>query len=293
MKSNITESYSIIQKVGLSLLGIMVITLLVDYLVKQAIKLRQLREKEGFHVKMPDPIPDFDIPIEDAIINPIKDMFRPIMDAFNHIQDLFKPITDMIDKIDHFFKGFPRLIEGINNHVNCGAEEVKEGVDNSLAIFSIILGCSWDKFSNFINGKCTIYYLVDMIFGIFYGIFIEFPLLIIFAITGFDMQFLVDLVITIAIAPFDLLIHTVSGFHITQWPDSVLSKCYRCKGTIQVDGKSQTSERLFNEWWVMLNCTTQQFISGIRKIFISIIPLRWSMWFNGDHLDGGDNYPDK
>jgi hypothetical protein len=289
------------QKIGFTALGLVAITIFTIFLSKKATELRlkqQDQNKENENTK-PDIVEGFNIPGIGNIPDPpsIDDIGDSINDALKGAEDtILGPILKFIKMIEDFFDGYKDLGIGISNHIKCGAKEANTGAVNGLEIFSIILECMWDKNVKFWNGTCTRYYIVDMIVGIFYGVFIELPLLIIYAITGFDMKFIVDLIIEIVVLPFDSLVYVFSGYHITEWPDSVIKNCYRCEGSIDIgDGNGrQTTYRPMGEWGTMLNCTTEQFNRGLGKIFASIVPstgTKWTEWYNGHHLSGGDDYP--
>jgi len=304
------------QKIGFAALGLVAITVFTIFLSKKATELRLKQEEkkrkettiEGFSIPgigdFPDPPSINQIgdtlksgldkagdDIKDGITGVVKEAENAIMSVVN---DIMSVVNEIIKDIEGVFKGIPNLGNGIYNHWMCGAQEVKTGADDGLNIFGILLSCAWDKNLKFWNGTCTRYYFVDMILGIFYGVFIEFPLLIIYAITGFDMQFLVDLVLEVVILPIDSMVFILTGYHITSWPDSVIKNCYSCAGTIDLnDGNGkQTLHKTMGQWGSMLNCTTHQFIHGLAKIFTSTIPgPKWGAWYNGDHLDGGDDSP--
>jgi len=276
------ERFTIIQKIGLAALGLVSITLFTIFLANKARELRLKREPP----KSEPIIEGFDFPSIDDISKSINSGLNSAKDA------ILGPINDIIDAIESIFTGIPNLGKGIVNHMKCGSEEAKEGGKYGLEIFGIILACAWDKHQKFFDGSCTRYYLIDIIFGMFYGIFIELPLLLIYAITGLDLQFIIDLVLEIVILPLDTVIYAISGFHIIQWPDSVIKDCYRCAGTMDVgDGNGrQTLHKTMGEWGAMLNCTTHEFIHGVSTMIFTLVPSAWPIWWGGQHLDGGDNF---
>jgi len=280
--------YTIYQKIGFAALGLVAITLFTILLSKKA---TELRKKRQAMVEGMESAEDF----FNDIGNGIKEIPNKFTDGMNSLGNLLLgPIMSIVNFIEGVINGIPNLGKGIYNHAKCGAEEVKNGADYGLDIFGIILACAWDKNKKFWDGTCTRYYFIDMIFGIFYGVCIELPLLIIYTITGLDFQFLVDMVLEVIILPLDSMIYIVSGYHITQWPDSVIKNCYSCAGTMDIgDGNGrQTLHKSMGEWGSMLNCTTHQFMHGISKIFYSILPgPKYGIWWSGAHLDGGDDYP--
>jgi len=295
------------QKIGFAALGLVAITVFTIFLSKKATELRLKQEEkkrkepiiEGLSLddigdafnKVPDAFNKAGNAIKDGVIGAVNDAENAIMGVVN---DIMSVVNTIIKDIEGVFKGIPNLGNGIFNHWMCGAQEVKAGADNGLNIFGILISCAWDKNLKFWNGSCTRYYFVDLILGIFYGVFIELPLLLIYAITAIDMQFLVDLVIEIVVLPIDTVAFTLTGYHITSWPDSVIKNCYSCAGTIDLnDGNGkQTLHKTMGQWGSMLNCTTHQFIHGLAKIFTSTIPgPKWGAWYNGDNIKGGDDFP--
>jgi hypothetical protein len=184
------------------------------------------------------------------------------------------------------------LAEGIFNHVICGFKEFDSGFDTTVQTFVVLAECSWNKFINFWNGNCTRYYLTDMVFGLLYGIVIELPIVIIYAIFGLDLQPVVQLVYEVAVEPLDSIIYSISGFHIIMWSPDVIKECYQCEGTYKVGGVDYKFSKPFNEWAAAFRCSGKQMSQGITKIVQSIIPSpKWGAWIVGDHLDGGDNSP--
>jgi hypothetical protein len=218
----------------------------------------------------------------------------PLIENFDigdSLKSAFKPLTEGIDsiieKIKFVFEAIPRLFQGINSHVDCAGKELNDGYSNGLAVLGILLHCTGQAIVNFFNGKCTIYYILDIIFGTMYKVFIELPIVLLKAILGLDLQFIVDIVFDVAILPVDGLIYGISGYHITQWPDSVVKLCYNCTGTI--GGKEIT--QTYNDWGKMFNCTNAEIEHGTKKIFYSIFPVdgHWATWAQGNHLDGADD----
>jgi hypothetical protein len=180
------------------------------------------------------------------------------------------------------------LVTGIFNHVICGTKSFGSGFVNSAQITATLLKCSGEKITSLADGSCTRYYIVDLIFGLTYGVFIELPIILIFAITNIDLQFLVKLLYDITILPLDALIFALSGFHIVSWSDSVIKKCYRCKGTI--NGKNL--EQTFGQWIEMYKCSFSQMVNGFIKVFTSLVPSRkWTAWLKKQNLQGWDDNP--
>jgi len=274
MKSNI----SIIKKAAFIITGILLITGFVHFIVTQARELRIKREnavKEGMSK------------IAEEIFKPLTEIF---MFPFTIIMPQLKQVFSFIETIIELPIEIPHLLEGIINHIECGFAESADGVKYTLPILVTLIDCSLGKAKNFFNGKCTKYYIVNMIFGLFYGFFIELPIVLVYGITGIDLNYLVDLFYQTFIVPIDGIIFTVSGYHIIQWPDSVESECFKCTGNIP--GVNQPIQLTFSEWTKMLQCSTFETMDGIRRIFTTILPsAKWWAWFKGRHLAGYDNQP--
>ena len=185
------------------------------------------------------------------------------------------------------------LKKGIRNHVNCGAKEFKYGGENFAFTIKIMWDCFWDKLVLFFNGDCTVYYITDIIFGIVYAIIIELPIVLIRAIFGINLQPIVNDIYQIAILPLNDLVYFVSGFYLIKWPESVIKKCFRCRGVYKTSsGENVELYKTFNEWAQLNKCNTDQMRNGFVKIFQSIIPSpKWTAWTNGQELPGWTNNP--
>lgn len=283
--------FSIYQKIGFAALGLVAITLFTIFLSRKARELRLKQESVVEGLTLND-IGNFFDKLGNGIENLPSEITNGVSGIVNDATNtILGPIEYIINEIEKVFTGIPNLGEGIYNNLKCGAQETKNGADYGLDIFKIILQCAWDKQIKFWNGSCTRYYIADVLFGIFYGVFIELPLLLIYAITGLDLQFLVNLILEVIILPIDTVVFALSGFHITKWPESVIEDCYRCKGTMDFGDETgtQTVYRTMGQWGSMLNCTTHQFIHGLAKIFSSAPSPQWTTWYNGNDLDGQDN----
>lgn len=185
------------------------------------------------------------------------------------------------------------LKTGIKNHVACGSKEFSYGADNFAFTFKVMWDCFWDKFVSFWNGQCTIYYIIDIVFGIVYGVTIELPVILIRAIFGINLQPIVNDIYEMVILPLNDLVYFVTGFYIVKWDKSVTDKCFRCKGIYQTSsGDDVVLYKTFNEWAQLNKCNVSQMKNGIVKMFESIIPSdKWSAWSNGQELPGYTNDP--
>lgn len=185
-------------------------------------------------------------------------------------------------------------LSGFGAHLDCAGLEFATGFKNTGTVLDVMASCSWYKFKNFLDGSCTRYYIVDLVFGILYGVFIELPLILINAIFGINLAPLVLMIWEFFMLPLDAIFYALSGFHLIKWSDSVIRKCYRCEGKWTMkNGHSVTIYKTFAEWGELLNCSGDQILSGINHIFTTIIPSeRWGAWFNKRHLPGNDWKPD-
>ena len=179
------------------------------------------------------------------------------------------------------------FIDRLSSHLNCAADEFKAGADNQGKILDILAPCSWEKFVNTLNGSCTRYYLVDLVWGIFYGIFIELPIVLIKAIFGIDLYIFVEIAYNLIVLPLDSLFFALSGYHLVKWSDDVINKCYRCKGTWKLaNGQEVTMYKTFDEWAKMFKCGNDQMVDATDKIFKTIFPSR--LWHPMWTQDNGD-----
>lgn len=293
--------YTIIQKIGLCILGLIFITFFVKYLVQCAIQLRLKRKpkvvpldpEEARHIDKYGNVKEGIDPIQLAIDEVI--IANEVMEEGSILGNLATTIVGFIVMIGIYTAVIEALVHlrvGILQHVICGMTEFSSGFDNSITTIGILANCSWDKFVKFWNGTCTKYYLADMTFGLLYGILVELPCVLVYAITGIDLQPLVQMVFNVVILPMDNMIYSICGYHITKWTDSVITNCYRCQGTYEFEGQSITLTKSFNEWAKTFKCSGQQMAHGITKIFQSIVPsAKWNAWVQGRHLDGADDNP--
>jgi hypothetical protein len=215
-----------------------------------------------------------------GLIGGIEDMVNGFVDAFNFIEQ-------GIQDIQTFFKNLKNFGEGVQNHLQCGSKQYRSGWQNAMPIIPILMECSWQKFINFFNGQCTRYYIFDMIFGIWRGIFIELPFAIINGMTGIDLHFITDIIYEVIVVPIDTLFHMMTGYHFLVWSDKVIEKCYRCKGTITSNtGQNMTFVKPF-DWWVRsMRCGVDSMNNGLENIFGSILPNpKWGAWAQGDTFD--------
>jgi hypothetical protein len=294
--------FSILHKIGIIIIGIIFITYFVPYIVEKIFEHR----KERRQINKRDIESKYELIVQENFVEGLslddfKNAFDPkkngVNAGFNKIGDGMKKGFDeagnFFKKIGAVFKGIPNLSEGINNHVRCGSVMSNDGFDNGVKLLGILTKCAFGKTRQFLDGSCTRFYLADMIWGIIYGLFIELPLVILRAIFGLDLQFIIDLIHGVVIVPLDGIIFSISGYNITKWSDSVISECYRCKGKLSSNGVEFETEKTFDEWAEMFKCTDHLIRKGFYKIFTAIIPSqKWGAWFMGEHKAGEDDRPE-
>lgn len=229
--------------------------------------------------------------INEKIIDPIDgDLNTAIRwweSQINEMIDVFNYIEHVIGQIESFFTNLVNLKVGMDNHIKCGAREYQDGWKNAVPIITILGRCTWEKFIDFFNGKCTKYYLVDMVFGILYGLLIELPFAIIHGLFGIDLHFITDMLHEIIIVPIDSLFYALSGYHFLSWPDTVIQKCYVCKGKLKSNSGEAIEYSKRFDWWVQtMTCGIDEMNDGLQKIIWSILPNpKWGAWSQGNTYD--------
>lgn len=282
---------SLLPKIGLIIIGLILITFFVDHFIKKAVELRQIRS--GIDPKN-DPIKsynqdDFEKYFKDGKLQEGFD-FTDIIPFFIGLASVAAVTIGVVG----FIVGIAAIVvssmqdlqKGIVNHYNCAKGEIDDGFLYGWNSFKVLMECSWDKFVKFWNGTCTGYYISDMIYGILHGLFIDLPTILIYAITGYDIGPIFNFIYEMVIVPIDYVIHMITGFHVTKWSDDVIYNCYRCQGSIPK--QSGTVSKSFGWWAATMNCSTKQVNDGFNKMFETIFPVKWDEWYKGRHLDGGD-----
>lgn len=275
MKQPIPMQY----KLGILILGIIFLTYSMPYIVEKVMEHREEQEKK-YRKKMglDDPVIEgFGI---DDIIGPIKSIGEMVPMIFNGILQILMYFLQIVT-------GLPLLITGIGMHFLCGGLEFKDGFINGIQVLGILFKCGLNSFVKFFNGQCTIFYIIDVIYGTLYKICIELPIVLVKNVIGLDLQFIVDLIHDLVVIPLDTLIFGLSGYHITKWPDSIVSNCYKCKGKLN----GQDLELQYYQWGKMFNCTNAEIMHGMYKMIYSVFPIdrHWMTWAKGRHLDGADD----
>jgi hypothetical protein len=279
MKQPISMQY----KLGILILGIIFLTYSMPYIVEKVMEHREQQEKK-YRKKMglDDPVIEgFGI---DDIIGPIKSIVSIVTEM---VPTIFNGILKILMYFLQIVTGLPLLLTGMGMHFLCGGLEFKDGFLNGIEVLGVLLKCGLNSFVKFFNGQCTIFYIIDVIYGTLYKICIELPIVLLKNIIGLDLQFIVDLIHDLVIIPVDTLIFGLSGYHITKWPDSVVSNCYKCKGKLN----GQYLELQYYQWGKMFNCTNSEIMHGMYKMMYSVFPIdrHWMTWSKGRHLDGADD----
>lgn len=232
----------------------------------------------------------------EGAINMASNFFSAYINVFSYVMITLFIITLIaliIFIVVMFATQGKNLSKGINNHVKCGSREYDYGSENFFFVVNVLWDCMWQKFVLFMNGQCTIYYIVDIILGIIYAIFIQLPIVLIRAIFGINLFPFVNDVYKITILPLNDLVFFVTGFYIVEWPKSVQEKCFLCKGKYKTcSNDTVVLYKTFNEWTQLNKCNWAQMNNGLKKIFESIIPSdKWIAWGNGQELCGATNKP--
>jgi len=282
------QPFSMQYKLGLIVLGILILTYGMPYIVEKVMEHREEQEKK-YRKRM-----GLDEPIIEGMLG-ADDILGPLMGPINTIVSIvtemvptiFNGILQLLMYFLQIVTGLPLLLTGIGMHFLCGGLEFKDGFMNGLQVFIILLQCGASSFVKFFNGQCTIFYIIDIIYGTLYKICIELPIVLLKIIIGLDLQFIIDIIHDLVIVPVDTLIFGLSGYHITKWPDSVVSNCYKCKGKLN----GYDLELQYKEWGKMFNCTNSEIMHGAYKMLFSALPVdkHWMTWAKGRHLDGADD----
>ena len=290
----IKKKLSIGSKLGLLIIGLIFISFFINYFIQNIIELRLKRENEEkekwLKLHGDSLIEGFMFPGGDVL----EFLYDALATASRIIQIIISTLTQImtvfiISVIITIFAAVPQMGRGIRNHFECGKSQSDNGFKTGLDTLTVLLRCSWDKFIKFWNGTCTMHYICDMIYGILHGIFVDLPITLIYAIFRVDIKSSVDGIFDIIIEPMDAIIFTISGYHINQWPSSVIENCYRCQGPVQVNGSTKIISKSFGWWGSIFTCTNKEIAEGTDKIFKTIVPsYRWTDWYNGRNLDGSD-----
>ena len=243
---------NILQKVGLILVGLILITFFVQFIIYCVIRYRKKYEK-----------------IQEGMS--ISSLFNNVLSGIEDIGTNLENLGKIIEVIALLPIEMMDLANGISAEFACGQASVNDGFKYGWQTFSDILYCCYDKLQKVGNGKCVFYYAVDVVWGTFYTIFILLPISIIDTIFGIDLLVFINILYDLFILPIDTICFDLFGFYIFRWSDAIIQQCYRCTGGKTVEELAQ-----------YFNCTNDEISSGIDKIVTAIIPNTvWMNWFNG------------
>ena len=217
---------------------------------------------------------------KDAFEKPFNDMGDQMKGAFSKVGDditnklggPLKEITDFFNKLKNFFETIPGRINNfigafrdVNDGINLEFVNLGKSLDLGLTDVANVVGtattCGINMIKNFRN--CILYYLLDWIGKVWFGIFVEFPVFIINVASGgsFDARKCVDMVIDM-FQQLDDGLHKSAGFRFMHFPDSVIQMCYYCNFDKEI-------AKLKHDWNdtipVMLNEPAQKFIDAKYK----------------------------
>ena len=217
---------------------------------------------------------------KDAFEKPFNEMGDKMKGAFSQVGDditnklggPLKEITDFFNKLKNFFETIPGRINNfigafrdVNDGINLEFVNLGKSLDLGLTDVANVVGtattCGINMIKNFRN--CILYYLLDWIGKVWFGIFVEFPVFIINVASGgsFDARKCVDMVIDM-FQQLDDGLHKSAGFRFMHFPDSVIQMCYYCNFDKEI-------AKLKHDWNdtipVMLNEPAQKFIDAKYK----------------------------
>jgi hypothetical protein len=260
-----TSTTEYIEKSALALMGITVLAILITLVFAptpqaetgvQVEARHDSNKKEGFVSEVAPPTkPGFSVQafqrgvqegfglqegMSDPIGDKIKDAFeRPFNDMKDAITKPFNDIKEFMDKIGRFFESIPRRINDfigafreVGDGINLEFVNLGKSLDLGLLdVFNVVgraATCGIDMIKNFRN--CILYYLLDWIGKMMYGVFVEFPVFIIKMVSGGKVDLkpiVVDKIVNI-FKKLDKMLHKSTGVHFMHFPDSVLNMCYYC-----------------------------------------------------------------
>jgi hypothetical protein len=226
-----------IEKSALALLGATVLAILITILFSSPTLPSKEEESdcdidlsEGFTLRegMEDPVGK---QIKDAFEKPFNDMKDKMMKPINEITDFFKKIKEVFESIPGRINNFTNAFKDVGDGIKLEFENLGKSLDLGFNDVASLLGsattCGINKIKNFRN--CILYYMLDWIGKMIYGVVIEFPLFILKLATGgrVDGHKCVNMVIDI-FRQLDDKLYKSSGTHFMHFPDSVITMCYYC-----------------------------------------------------------------
>ena len=207
--------------------------------------------------------------IEKTMVNPIKIFFvglfqKPLNDILgfvNTIEDFFNTLPKRFSDVEHGIDGMGKALKHEFTNLGIGVETGFKDIFNFVGLFKYVFTYINDFFNTYIGSRincglqkisnmryCFIYYFMDLVGYTLYSILIKFPVLLIKLITGFDIQSGIDNMWNL-IYELDDFLHGMTGYHIVQYSEHTMNKCYKC-----------------NNLQEMPNFPTQVFTDQISKI---------------------------
>jgi hypothetical protein len=223
-------------------------------------------------------------------LSDIGDFFNKIGDFFNKIGRFFKALEQLGPRFQRLGNFFPDLGKALQAEFNNLGTSLKTGFDDIFKVIEEafkytvnVLSVSFNCFIKFIQNFqfCSVFYFLDLLYYILYGMFYQFPLFLLKQITGVDMSGIVNDIWNQVVIPLDDLIHDLTkGYHFIHWPDFVFDRCYAC----DVMSAAGDTDKLFraidniNDDWkyqipIWLNQPRQMFIEAGEDVTQMFAPL--------------------
>ena len=191
----------------------------------------------------------------DAIIGPIKDLFKPITDF---VSQSIHDIASLKTRGENFQKSFKTLGTAFEQEFQAigqgtvlvgddiaGAATTSTNYINDFFVNYLTprFACGVQKIQDF--NYCFVYYLVNIVLETIYTIFVRTPVYAILLFTGLDMTSQVDMVWAGIYCLDDIMYESV-GLHVMRWSDEIMDRCFLCKNLTPLpDSKKVT--RAFNK----------------------------------------------
>jgi len=198
--------------------------------------------QEGFGL---DDIPNFFNNLPGEITGPIMEPIDFIIGFVNKINDFFSSIPRRIQDVN---TGFEDIGKALMGELNALGTSWDTGIDGIKGIASIIPNDVGpylnDFFTKYLNSiimcgvhkvenltYCFFYYILEVIGQALYTLMVRLPVFLLQMITGFDMIPYVNMGWK-GIDALDSFIHGAVGFYPFRWSDTVMDKCFECRGLL-------------------------------------------------------------
>ena len=234
---------SLLHKCIISFIGIILITSIIQNLLKKNEKIQ-----EGLNKPSDDQIGKIMkaeiMKILYKIGDDIKKGLAPLIDFGNLLAHTFEYTLPEIGKsLKYAFDDIGNGIKLEFKNLGIGLKNGFEDIVEYIKLFKYVFSYIDDVFKKYIGSRincgiqkigklrsCFIFYFMDMIGHILYYVFVFMPVWIIKLVTnGFiDLQPSVDLGQNM-VDCIDDFFYGATGFHIVHYPQSVLDECYLCK----------------------------------------------------------------